>query len=166
MNVTSQPARTAAVALLVISVGALGLAFTLDRVFDVLPCRLCIFQRLVYLTTVSFAIVAFAGSAYPRIVSWACLLSAAAFVVGAGIALHHVGVEHHWWGSLGSCGGELAGEISLTNLRERLQNTSGVACDEVMWRLFGFSLAEMNAASSPLLALAASIVGVRLRRLG
>ena len=74
------------------------------------------------------------------------MLSGIVFLVGAGIAFYHVGVEQHWWASAASCGNN-GGDVPKTidELRQLLmQAKPAKACDEVDWTLFGLSMATYN----------------------
>ena len=88
----------------------------------------------------------------PRLALLLAGLCALTFMVGAGFALFHVGVERHWWQSACAGGGTLA--KSPAELLAQLQSgPQPVPCDAVTASLFGFSLASYNILAS--LALAA-----------
>ena len=63
------------------------------------------------------------------------------------MAFYHVGVEQHWWGSFAACGGELATDLTLEDLKAQLGggNIPRKPCDRIDWELFGLSLAGYNA---------------------
>jgi disulfide bond formation protein DsbB len=87
-------------------------------------------------------------------------LAGLVFVVGAGIAFFHVGVEHHWWQGTDSCGAFGAPATSLEDLRRQLEGQPIVRCDEPAWTMLGISMAGYNMLVS--LALAAlALVGAR-----
>jgi disulfide bond formation protein DsbB len=82
------------------------------------------------------------------------------FLTGAGLALYHVGVEQHWWGSIAACGGGASTDMTLEQMRAALAAKPPKPCDQVDWTLFGVSMAGYNVLAS--LGLAAfSLAGAR-----
>ena len=143
---------------LVASLGALATAFAGEHLFGLEPCILCLYERVPYAAA---AVVAGVALAMPGLSLWRVRLMALAavvFLVGAGLAFYHVGVEQHWWRSVAGCEGALATDVG--DLRN-LSPSNLKPCDRVDWRLFGLSLAAYNVIFS--LALAAlCLVAVRL----
>lgn len=105
------------------------------------PCELCHWQRYPYIATLLLSIVAIAVRGCHRAVLALCGLL---FLVGAGIAAFHVGVEQHWWQGLAACGSAFGPAGSIDELRARLLAQPVVRCDEVAWSLFGLSMAGYN----------------------
>lgn len=154
------PPRLVPVAILAVSLAALAWALASQYVFGFEPCVLCLYQRLPYVATTIFAAAALVlpvgGGARAAVVA----LCAATFLGGAGVAFFHVGVEEHWWPGTAGCGGVLAADVSVEDLRAALADKAPKACDEVDWRLFGLSLAGYNTILSLMLA-AGCLVGAR-----
>jgi disulfide bond formation protein DsbB len=123
------------------------------------PCELCHWQRYPYVATFALGLVGAAVPAARRLVLALCGLL---FVVGAGIAAYHVGVEQHWWQGTAACGSTFGPAGSLDELRARLLAQPVVRCDEVAWSLFGISMAGYNFMLS--LALAAFALHVAWQR--
>lgn len=97
------------------------------------PCQLCIYQRVLHIV----AIVIGAYGIWAR-KAWMFALMGVVLLVGAGIALFHVGVEQHWWEGLQSCTGQTG--LSVDDLLA----TPPARCDEIAWSLFGISMAGWN----------------------
>jgi disulfide bond formation protein DsbB len=158
---------TIPLAILAASVGSLATAFAAQYLFGLDPCILCLYQRIPYAVTVVLAAAALVtptrGPLRPGLVT----LCAVVFFAGAALAFYHVGVEQHWWGSIAGCGGELATDLSLEDLKAQL--TEGFIarkpCDRVAWELFGLSLAGYNGIASLALGVAC-LAGARLIRRG
>ena len=135
----------AAGAVLAASIIVLGSALLSQYVGGLQPCRLCYYQRVPYVVTIVLAaltlgtIVRRPGIGATRGVLALCAL---AFVVGAGIAAYHVGVEQRWWAS--TCSGIDFSKGSVEELTKRLQAAPMVRCDEVAWSMFGVSMAGYN----------------------
>ena len=149
-------------AILTASAGALGVAYTAQYVFGLEPCILCIYQRLPYVTAGLLSILAL-GLRPGTARAVAVALCALAFLVGAGIAFYHVGVEQHWWQSATGCGGGQPAEITMEQMMRELTSKPPKPCDQVDWTLFGISMATYNVAGSLFLAAAALAGATRLK---
>jgi disulfide bond formation protein DsbB len=155
--------RAAPLAVLAASIAILGGALAFQYVGGLAPCVLCLYQRWPYRIAIvlSAAALAFAwpyGSrpAEGRRVALArglVGLCGVLFLIGAGIAVFHVGVEQHWWPGTAECGGEASGAASVEQLEAMIKAAPVVRCDVVAWSLFGVSMAGYNVLLS--LALAA-----------
>lgn len=145
------PPRAIAAGLLLICLGALAAAYVAQYVFGILPCVLCLTERIPYWVAAAFALGALVvgqGRA-----AWALLaLCAVAFAVNAGIAAYHVGVEQHWWAGTSACSGTMAA-VDPADLLAAMRRPSVVRCDEPSWSLFGITFAGYNLILSLLLAL-------------
>lgn len=146
--------------ILLASVAALLVAYAAEHVFGLRPCNLCLWQRVPYFAAVALALTCLAASD-ERICKLALAGCALAFVSGAGVALHHVGVEQHWWGSIASCGGELPVSMSTSDFLAALSAPPDLACDVPTWVMFGLSATVWNVLLSAVLA-AITILGVLL----
>ncbi len=88
------------------------------------------------------------------------------FLVGAGIAFYHVGVEQHWFAGPTACTAGGGGATSVDALRAQLLGTKAVMADEVQWSLFGISLAGWNLLASLAMAGFCAMTARRCRALG
>ncbi len=149
-------ARYLPAAILAASLTALGSAFAAQYVWGLEPCILCLYQRIPYGLA---ALLGLAGLfAPPGARAWIGAGAGLVFVIGAGIAAYHVGVEQHWWQSATSCGADAgAGPLSFEEFRRGLAAKVEIRCDQVAWSLFGLSMATYNVALS--LGLAAGSLG-------
>lgn len=133
-------------AMAVFGAAALAAAFVAQYGFDLQPCILCLYQRVPYAV-----VMILGGAAYfaPRAVARGLVaLIGLAFIVGAGIAAFHVGVEQHWWQGTAACTGDKLDTSSLEALRAQIMSTKVAQCDKVAWSLFGISMAGYNVAAS------------------
>lgn len=158
---------TIPMAILAVSVGFLAMAFAAEYLFGLDPCILCLYQRIPYAVTVVLATAALVAPTHGRLRSGLVTLCAVVFFAGAALAFYHVGVEQHWWGSIAGCGGELATDITVEDLKAQLSGGSipPKPCDRVDWELFGLSLAGYNSIASFALGVAC-VAGARLVRRG
>ena len=137
------PARLYPALIVAASAAALAAAFGFQYLGGLDPCVLCVYQRYPYGATILLGLAAFvAPPGRPRaMVLW---LAAMAFLVGAGIAAFHVGVEQQWWAGLEACAGGASGAPQNLNALMNSLGRPPARCDEVAWSLFGISMAGYN----------------------
>lgn len=147
--------------IVILSLGSLFVAFLGQRLFDIQPCILCIYQRIPYVVT---ALIAGAAAALPVSLGsrrLAVALCGVVFAAGAVLAAYSVGVEEHWWAEAAGCEGTVPTIFSLDALRGESAMASPLrTCDLDVWRLFGLSLATYNAMVQIVVA-AACLIGLR-----
>ena len=151
---------------LAVSVAARAAAYGSQYWGGLAPCMLCLYQRAAYGAVIVCAAGALACAfaereKAARVLTGLCALG---FLVGAGIAFYHVGVEQQWWTGTEACVGAATGSAdTIEELRAQLLAAPIVRCDEVAWSLLGISMAGYNAFLSLALA-AATLIGLRLMR--
>ncbi|SLN26851.1 disulfide bond formation protein B [Oceanibacterium hippocampi] len=135
------------------SAAMLLFAFASQVVFDLIPCKLCIWQRWPHVAVVIISLVAWGfWASRPQLGQALTAIAGLILLVGAGIALFHVGVEQQWWQGLEGCTAPPGEAQSLDALRQQLLATPIARCDEVAWSLFGLSMAAWNGLISLALA--------------
>jgi len=122
------------------------------------PCVLCLYQRWPWWVAVGLAAVALGLRGQAKWQMAAVGLASLSLLVGAGIAVFHVGVEQHWWQGLASCGGVSDMPMTVEALKAQIMSAPVVRCDEVAWSFLGLSMAGYNA----LISTAAGIGGLAL----
>jgi disulfide bond formation protein DsbB len=142
-DLLSEP-RVPALLLLIASAGTLLAALFFQYVIGLQPCVLCIWQRWPYVVVlVCAALALLVGRRSPPARAGLLALAGVALLVGAGIAVFHVGVEQHWWTGTPGCG-VTATANTLEELRAQVMAAPVVRCDVVPWSLFGISMAGYN----------------------
>ena len=137
--------RASALSILFASATVLGAALFSQYAGGLEPCVLCVYQRAPYAAAIALAAAGFAMARDRRAVGGLHGLAAAVFLIGAGIAAYHVGVEWRWWAGTEACAGAGAGGArSVDELRAQIMSAPAVRCDEVAWSLFGVSMAGYN----------------------
>ena len=136
--------RAVAGSILIASLAILGAAFAFQHLAGLQPCVLCIWQRYPYAATIALGALALLLADHRRLAAGILALSGGVFLIGAGIAAYHVGVEQGWWQGTAACGSTRPPSGSIEELRERLMRTPVVRCDEVAWSLLGVSMAGYN----------------------
>lgn len=148
-----QNPRLVPAAIVTVCAGALGTALASQYWGGLDPCVLCIYQRYAYGAALVFGLGAFVLADRPKIRRLEIQLAALAFLIGAGIAMFHVGVEQKWWEGTESCYAPAVDfNASIDDLRNQLLAKKPATCDEVAWSLGGISIAGYNAIASLIFA--------------
>ena len=112
------------------------------------PCPLCLRQREAHWVAAAVSAGAIAVTWRPTPQQWRqalLALLAVVYVVSAGVAFYHVGVEQKWWDAPASCAANAPGTISLTDMLERLQQPAAApTCADIPWSFLGLSMAAYN----------------------
>lgn len=150
---------------LVASALMLGAAHAFETFGRLAPCALCLRQREVYWAAMAVAAAALVLGRFREgrsLAPWGAGLLAAVFLLGAGVAGFHAGVEWHWWPGPTTCTG--GSTTSAADLMAALngQSVRAPSCDRAAWVFAGLSMAGWNALIS--LALASGSIFAALRR--
>lgn len=135
-----------ALLLMAASLFTLTFVYISQYVFHYDPCILCLYQRKPFFAVVLLSLAAALSAHHrPRAARVYLHLCTLAFVVGAGIAFYHTGVERSWWEGTAACSdAALPMNASVEELREYLQNKRITRCDVPSWQVFGFSMTNYN----------------------
>jgi disulfide bond formation protein DsbB len=153
---------TSALLIFTASAGSLAFALLMQFGFAILPCELCLWQRVPFIAASVLAFVAVLLRPYGRNTQFLLGLCAALFLANAGLAVFHSGVERHWWEFHSACTGSPLSHVkSVEDLRQELLNKPVVRCDEINWSILGLSMANLNIAFSSLLAIFAALAARR-----
>lgn len=140
-----------------LSFGMLGAAFWFEYVDGLAPCKMCIWQRWPHGGVVVMGLLSFTALR-PSMLTHIAIL----FLLSTGlIGFYHAGVELEIFAGPDSCTASF-GAQSLSEGLDSLLQTPLVRCDEVVWSLFGISMAGWNGIVS---IATASIAFLLLRRI-
>ncbi len=150
---------------LIASALMLGAAHAFETFGGLEPCALCLKQREVYWAAMGVAAAALVIGRFREgrsLAPWGAGLLAAIFLLGAGVAAFHAGVEWKWWPGPASCTTG-AGGVDAASLMAALDGAKvrAPSCDRAVWVFLGLSMAGWNAVIS--LFLAAGSVFATLR---
>jgi len=152
----SMTLRNLTIATLALSLGVIGFVLFSQYVQGYQPCELCLRERLPWYFAIAMGLI---GLLFPS--RWILVSIGLAFLVSAGLGLHHAGVEQHWWPGPTACTSGSTGAKTIDELREMMHREKIVQCDAVSWTLFGLSMAAYNFLTS--LAAGTFIILVTLR---
>jgi disulfide bond formation protein DsbB len=164
MTVTDLANRRLPLLVVAASLAALAVAFASQYWGGLQPCILCVYQRYPYGVAAALGIVGMIVAARPAWLRTMLLLAGVAFLVDAGIAAFHVGVEQGWWRGTAACGSTLDLSLSPEELASALLDQPVARCDEVAWSLFGVSMAGYNFLYAAALAVVTLLFALRRRR--
>jgi len=155
--------RSFAAIVLAASLVVLGTALLSQYWGGLSPCELCLLQRWPWWAAIVVSLIACLLGR--RLGSrWAALMLAAVFLVSAGFAAYHVGVEQHWLAGPTACTASAGSATTLEELKRQIAAQPPVLCDSIQWSLFGISLAGWNLVAS-LIMLAGCLAAVRRSRI-
>jgi len=108
------------------------------QVIGYAPCKMCLWQRWPHAVAIVIGAFALVVSRHQKVFA---ILGALAAATTAAIGLYHTGVERDWWEGPTSCTGtgQLTGDLLSLDI------APVVMCDDVVWSLFGLSMASYNA---------------------
>jgi disulfide bond formation protein DsbB len=150
--------RTLLAATLVLSLTVIGFVQFAEHVQYYEPCELCLRERLPWYLIIGLSAI---GLAFPS--RRLLILIGVVFMVGAGLGLHHSGVEQHWWPGPSECTSGSSGANSIDELRAMMHRAKAVQCDAIAWTLFGISMATYNFVLSLLAGIVTLFVAARSR---
>ena len=123
-------------------------AFIIEHKLDHQPCKLCLYERIPYFLSVLLIIKIFFISAYEK---ETLLILSLVFIISTCLAFYHFGIEQGFFKeSLACTAGNLSENITKKALLEQL-NQNIISCKDVSFRIFGLSLAAINAIFSLIL---------------
>lgn len=148
------PARRAALLLILVSGGLLAGALWFQYGVGLPPCEMCYWQRYAHVGVLAVAGLALAMPGRASL-AWLAVLT---MLVAAGLGLFHAGVEQGWWQGVTACASTMQPGMTQGDILATIMNSPLVRCDRIPWQFLGLSMAAWNALVSVLAALAATLV--------
>ena len=131
-------------------------AFYLEYFHGALPCDLCITQRWFHSAIIAYSFIIILFVKKILISKKLLMLGVTILWLASSLAgLYHFGIEMNFWTGPDGCSSNI--DFSQDTLTYLL-NKSPIKCDEVMFEIFGLSLAGWNALASFFVFLLASIL--------
>ena len=164
--IARNPTADAAIAIAVLGAAAILGAYYFQYVLGLVPCPLCLEQRIAYYVAIPLALIlAFAAlRRAPRApLVGGLVIIALAMLTNAGLGAYHSGVEWKLWAGPADCSGPVSSLGRASDLMQQLRNVQVVRCDDAPWRFLGLSLAGYNVLISLALAGIAIWGAVRTR---
>ena len=148
---------------------ALGIALASEYWGGLVPCALCLWERVPYRWAIGLSVVGFVLPGNFQLRRWMLLLVLLAVMAAAGLAFVHVGVELGYWPSpLPECAAPVLGGGTMAERLARMPARPAKPCDEPTYLIpaIPLSMASMNMIFATALALGLAVAIVRERRVG
>ena len=124
------------------SVFSLLFVFILQYEYGIIPCKLCIWQRLPHFLNILIVLKILSSVFIP---SYLFLLGLLNMIVAFFLAGYHYGLEQNLWNNVFSCGGNLdIKDLSTEELLKNLTNTPITNCELEAWNFLNLSLSGWN----------------------
>jgi len=155
-----RPLYWSSLAMLLGGVSVIVAALLFEHVGGFRPCELCLIERKPWYFAAPGGFLALFALKQGRSGFTQLLLGVMAvlFILNAGLAFYHSGVEWKWWLGPSSCTGDALSALGgggVGNFLDSLNDIQIVRCDEAQFRLFGLSFSGYNTLMSAAMALIA-----------
>lgn len=128
--------------LLLLAAIPLLVAYVAQYIFGLLPCKLCIYQRIPYIAIIIICAQALWLGKLPLISSYGLIF--VFLLVSISLAAFHFGVEMGWVQHHSSCTFSHEGVNSFEQYKLMLESADLVSCDMPTPLLFGISMVGWN----------------------
>ena len=136
--------KTFAYLVLSVSILTIIIVFWIEYIEKIQPCELCMYQRWPYFILVPSGILILLIKDKKKLFF---IFSSISLVLlfSVSIAIYHSGIEKSFWSGFSTC-------PSLTNintnsideLRKKILETPIIRCDVISWKIYNFSLSNLN----------------------
>ena len=139
------PLRARLALVFVLALLFIGTALASEYAGGLLPCALCLKQRMAYFVALPLLALAYVYTEKsPAAMQGLLRTIGIIFLANAGLAFYHAGIEYGFWLGPATCGGGGLQASDTSALLEALKSSSMVRCDAPSFTLFGVSLAGYN----------------------
>ena len=130
-------------------------AFIIEHKLGHQPCKLCLYERIPYFLSILLIVKMFFIRNYEKTT---LLMLSLIFIISSILAFYHFGIEQGFFNeSLGCVTENLSETLTKEELLKQLSRST-ISCKDVSFRIFGFSLASINA----ILSITLSVIFLRL----
>ena len=126
---------------LFLSTGLLLGAFFLEIYLSLIPCDLCIKQRIVHVCILILSLLIFPLHTFSKLKFIVLSMLNLLWLVSSILAFYHFGIEKKLWQGFSECSSNLTFN---ENTLEQLLTKNPIRCDETQFELFNISLAGWN----------------------
>jgi disulfide bond formation protein DsbB len=138
-------------------------AFYLEYFEGALPCDLCITQRWFHGLIITYSLISiFILEKFINVKIFILIVLSFTWLASAIAGLYHFGIEMNFWSGPDDCSSNIDFSKDILTY---LLNKSPIKCDEIMFKIFGLSLAGWNALLSFLMSLTISFFIILKRSL-
>ncbi len=124
-------------------------ALYIEYILQYQPCKLCIYQRLPYLTAIFVSFIGFNFFNNDKIIIVIIMI----FTISAIISGYHYGIENNLIQEISSCTNNSLDISDKSKLLESLNKNMPVDCKDATFKILGVSLAAINTILSILIVI-------------
>ena len=124
-------------------------ALYIEYVLKYQPCKLCIYQRLPYLTAIFVSFIGFNYSSNDKIL----IVTMMIFTLSALLSGYHFGIENSIFDEFSACTNGSSDILNKSKLLESLNKNMPVNCKDATFKILGISLAAINTIFSILIVI-------------
>ena len=128
--------------ILIISLIAISSALVVEYFFNLMPCKMCLYQRHTYYFIIVLILIHYFSKKILPI--WVYFLSEIAFLYGIFFTIWHIGIEQNLLSGPESCKASIKSVTSTQDLKQQILNNEVISCNEIIWTIFGLSAATIN----------------------
>ena len=126
---------------LFLSSGLLLGAYFLEFYLSLIPCDLCIKQRIIHLCILILSLLIFPLYTFSKLKFIMLSILNLMWLGSSSLAFYHFGIEKNLWEGFSECSANI---IFNENTLDQLLSKSPIRCDETQFELFNLSLAGWN----------------------
>ncbi len=119
-------------------------AISAQYFFGLLPCKLCLYQRYLYLLALCISLcgifISESKQKYCIMLFVVVLLILFCQII---LGIYHVGIENKWWTSSISCVNRNVNELSFEQYKDAIMSAPLVLCDVRQTTVWKFSMTEL-----------------------
>tara|TARA_Y100001935_G_scaffold93541_1_gene77782 strand:- start:10146 stop:10655 length:510 start_codon:yes stop_codon:yes gene_type:complete len=124
----------------IIAIFALLFAFYLQYILGHEPCKLCMYQRYVYILVILLSLLGFFLHKSKLIPILLIIL----FIIITSIGFWHLGIEQQWWAASLECSGITENIGSLKEELKNINNRPVATCDQVSPKFLNITLVQWS----------------------
>ena len=126
---------------LFLSSGLLLGAYFLEFYLSLIPCDLCIKQRIVHVSILILSLLIFPLFTFSKLKFIMLSILNLLWLISSSLAFYHFGIEKKLWEGFSECSANI---IFNENTLDQLLSKSPIRCDETQFELLNLSLAGWN----------------------
>ena len=129
---------------IILSVTSVSIAFFFQYQLEILPCKLCLWQRWPHFIGIPLGIIGLLTLKNNIPLTLTALINSGFGII---LSIYHSGIEREFWQGFSNCTGlSDISDISPKQLLSALFETPVTKCDSIPWSLMGLSMANLNIA--------------------
>ena len=126
----------------IISIIAIVIALTAEYFYNLLPCKMCLYQRYPYYFIIMIYPIFLLLKKHNNILLF--ILFEFSIIYGLFYSIWHVGIEKKFFKGPEGCSNSIEKLSTVEKLKEQIISQPIVDCSIITWQIFTFSAATIN----------------------